>query len=158
MKSKYLFILLALPCIAILSACLPDINMASSSQTIEISKPYAFATVPGARTAAAFMTIQNNGEVAEKLIGAESSVAGIVEIHQNMIDPDDGTMMMRKIKGLDLGVGEEVVLEPKGYHIMFLDLQESLAIGQTFNLTLLLESGSVVKTKVQIVPPGSTPK
>lgn len=158
MKSKYFVVLLILPCFIILSACLPDIKMASSSQTIEVSEPYAFATIPGARTAAAFMTIKNKGEVAEKLIGAESPVAGIVEIHENIIDPDDGTMMMRKIKGLDLAVGQDVVLQPKGYHIMFMDLQESLAIGQTFNLTLLLESGGVVKTKVKIVPPGRTPK
>lgn len=158
MKSKYLLILFVLPCMTVLSACLPEVNMAPSSQTVEVLQPYAFATIPGARTAAAFMTIKNNGEVDDRLIGAQSPVAGIVEIHQNVIDPDDGMMMMRKIKGLDLKVGEEVVLDPKGYHIMFLDLQESLGIGQTFNLTLMLESGSVVKTKVEIVPPGRTPK
>ena len=157
MIPRYLFMLLILPFVGLLAACLPEVGMESSPQTIEVTQPYAFATVPGARTAAAFMTIENTGADADQLVAAESPVAGITEIHENRIDPEDGTMMMRKIEALDLAPGRPVALEPQGHHIMFIDLQESLGMGQQFDLTLMFASGKTVKTKVDVVAPGKIP-
>jgi len=117
------------------------------------------ATMPGAQTGAAFMVIQNNADSAQadRLIGATSKISEIVEVHQNLIDPDDGKMMMRKIKGIDLPVGQEVALKPDGYHIMFIKMKESLTLNKQFPLTLMFEKAGEVKVDVNVMPPGVEP-
>lgn len=125
---------------------------------IKLKNAYAFATMPGATTGAAFMEIENVGNTADKLIGAKSNISKITEIHQNMIDPDDGTMMMRKIKNLDIPAKTTVLLKPKGYHVMFIKMTEPLIIGKSFPVTLIFEKAGEVKTSVSIVAPGLVPK
>lgn len=125
---------------------------------IEIQNPYAFATLPGATTGAAFMVLKNTGDLDDKLIGAQSKVAEITEIHQNLIDPDDGTMMMRKIKNIPVPIGEQVLLEPKGYHVMFIKMKQALAIGKDVEVTLIFEKAGEKKISIPVVAPGIKPK
>ncbi|MEM9469293.1 MAG: copper chaperone PCu(A)C [Pseudomonadota bacterium] len=128
------------------------------TSNITIEKPYAFATMPGVTTGAAFMIIQNNGDTDDRLIAAKSDVAKITEIHENLIDPDDGTMMMRKIKGLDAPAGKNVVLEPKGYHIMFIKMTESLTMDGTVDMVLTFEKAGEIPVTAKIMAPGIKPK
>jgi copper(I)-binding protein len=125
---------------------------------IEVQNPYAFATLPGATTGAAFMIIKNTGDMDDKLVGAQSKIAEITEIHQNIIDPDDGKMMMRKVKDITLPMGEQVTLEPKGYHVMFIKMKDALAMDNNIEITLLFEKAGEVKVSVPIVAPGIRPK
>lgn len=155
-KISYAFILFS---VLLISACLPEKESASTESSttpiIEISNAYGFATMPGAATGAAFMTIKNTSDFDDKLIAAKSSVASITEIHENMIDPDDGTMMMRKIKSLDLSANDTALLEPKGYHIMFIKLREPLTIDSEIPVTLTFEKSEPQKINVKIIAPGA---
>jgi len=130
----------------------PIINVA----TITVQNAYAFATVPTSKTAAAFMVIKNNSANDDILTHVKSDISEHVEIHQNTIDPDDGMMMMRKIKGLDIPSKESVSLDPKGYHVMFLGLNKALKINETFPITLVFEKAGEQVVNVTIVPPGSS--
>lgn len=125
---------------------------------LQIENAYAFATMPGATTGAAFMIIHNKGSEDDKLLEAKSNVAEITEIHENMIDPDDGTMMMRKIKALDIPANGQVELQPKGYHVMFIKMTEPLAVDGTVDVTLIFEKAGAVKTTAKVVAPGLIPK
>lgn len=136
----------------------PETTEPIKKPIIEIQNPYAFATMPGATTGAAFMLIKNTGDLDDKLIGAQSKVAEINEIHQNIIDPDDGKMMMRKIKDIPLPMKGEVSLKPKGYHIMFIKMKKALTIGNSIELTLLFEKAGEIKVSIPIVAPGIKPK
>jgi len=132
--------------------------MAQDKSSIEIIQPYAFATTSAARSAAAFMVIQNNTNADDRLIEAASSISEITEIHQNLIDPDDGTMMMRKIKGLDIPANAAATLEPKGYHIMFIKMNERLKIGETVSFDLTFEKAGTITVTADIIAPGTKPK
>jgi copper(I)-binding protein len=143
----------------ITTACLPekDKTKTASLPVIEITELYAFATMPGAATGAAFMTLTNTSDIDDVLISIESNLAKFTEIHQNMIDPDDGTMMMRKIKQIDIPSGNSVLLKPTGYHVMFIKLKEPLTLNSTVDITLNFEKSGAQKVTVQIKPPGMTP-
>ena len=52
-----------------------------------------------------------------------------------------GEMTMQEVDEIPLPAGETVVLEPGGYHIMLLDMPETLEAGATFDLTLTFASG-----------------
>lgn len=127
------------------------------SPDITIEQPYAFATMPGGETGAAFMILKNGGEADDSLIGAKSDVAQKTEIHENIIDPDDGTMMMRPIKNIAIPSKEEAVLEPKGKHIMLLQLKEPLTLDSKFSLTLVFEKSGEKIIDVQVIQPGTKP-
>ena len=128
------------------------------SNTITIDTPYAFATPTGAKTAAAFMVIKNGTEMNERLISVSSDIAEVTEIHQTILDPDDGKMMMRKINGLDIPAGKKVGLDPKGYHIMFLNLNKPLNEADYFKLFLNFEKTGTHEASVFVVPAGGVQK
>ncbi len=155
---KFLNIFLLSITLISITACLPEKQKTAEElanmPVIEIKDAYAFATMPGAPTAAAFMVINNISDYDDTLTSAESNVAEITEIHENMIDPDDGKMMMRKIKTLPLPASDDVTLEPKGYHIMFIKLKDPLTMGANFPLTLNFEKSKSQIIDVQIIAPG----
>lgn len=147
--------LLMLPLVLLLTACF-DEKAESELLQIQIKAPYAFATLPGASTGAAFMVIQNKND-GDKLIAANSNIAEITEIHQNLIDSDDGTMMMRKIPALDIPAKGEAILKPTGYHVMFIKLKEPLTMGLEVPLTLTFEKAGDVEVRATIIAPGTKP-
>lgn len=156
-------LIIALAPILLLAAAFMGYNAYKSipepeNAAIEIVDAYAFSTMPGAITGAVFMQIKNKSDVDDKLITASTSLAEINEIHENLIDPDDGTMMMRKIKNIELSSGDSATLKPKGKHIMLIKLKEPLTMGSKFPITLTFEQAGVVVTDVQIVAPGTSPK
>ena len=92
----------------------------------------------GLDVSAAYTTITNTGDEPLRLVAASSPVAGIVEIHEMIMEND--VMQMRPIEGLDVPAGGSAVLEQGGYHIMLLDLQEALVEGTAIPLTLLFDA------------------
>ncbi len=139
--------------ITLLTAC-QDKNKAD----LEAHQAYAFATSQNAKTGAIFLTFKNNSDQDQRLVSALSDSAEITEIHQNLIDPDDGMMMMRKIKSLDLPANEKVMLEPTGYHIMLIKLTEPLKKGDKISVTLGFENYPDITVPVSVVAPGKIPK
>lgn len=120
-----------------------------------VDEAYAFATAPAAKSGAAFMTLHNHGEAGERLIGVSTSVAGIAEIHETSME--EGVMQMRKIEGVDIAAGESVMLEPKGLHIMLLDLKQGLALDEEISLTLTFEKAGEIAVPVTVIAPGNKP-
>jgi copper(I)-binding protein len=102
-------------------------------------------------TAAAFMLVQNSGADDDVLLGGETGVAAVVEVHE-MADVD-GIMEMRPLAdGLIIPAGGEEILEPAGYHIMLIGLREDLTNGRTYDLTLRFEKAGEVTVPVTIRP------
>lgn len=148
---KYLILCFAI----LLSGCLKE-KIDPALLPVQIKEPYAFATIPGAAAGAAFMVITNKGEE-DKLLAANSKIAEFTEIHQNMIDPDDGTMMMRKVSGIVIPPKAKAVLEPTGYHIMFLKLKQPLTIGIDVPVKLAFEKAGIITVNVKVIAPGTKP-
>ncbi len=107
--------------------------------------------------AAAYMEIRNDGDDDVALIGASSDIAETIEIHQTRMEsPEDqnghddeaddsehgqdshghGMMIMEEVQSIVAPAGSSVLLEPGGYHVMFMGLTRDLEPGDTFSLTL----------------------
>lgn len=65
-------------------------------------------------------------------------------------DMDMGNMTMQEVDSIDLPAGEAVVFEPGGYHVMLLGLASPLEVGDTFDLTLMFESGASETVTVEV--------
>lgn len=102
-------------------------------------------------TGAAFMRIQNGGTEDDVLLGGETDVANVVEVHE--MAEAEGVMEMRPLSdGLSIPAGGEETLEPGGYHIMLIGLREDLTNGKTFDLTLRFEKAGDVTVPVTVRP------
>jgi copper(I)-binding protein len=123
------------------------------AKTLRISNAFARATPPGAKVAGAFMSIENQGKEADRLVSASSPVAGLVEIHEMAMD--GGLMKMRAVKGIDLKPGATVELRPGGYHVMLEDLKQPLKQGEQVPVLLTFEKAGTVEIKVKVEPMGA---
>lgn len=101
---------------------------------------------------AAYMTITNKGDKADRLVKAETSVAGLVEIHETVVQ-NDVAQMQPMLNGIEVPALSSVELKPGGYHIMLMDLKEDLVVGQTITIKLTFESGLTIELKVPVLMP-----
>src|SRR5208337_1987013 len=98
--------------------------------SMHISQPWARATPKGANSAAAYMTITNNGKTPDRVSCVSSDASAECQIHSMTMD--DGVMKMRPVEGgLEIKPGETVTLKPGSFHVMFVDLKHPLEQGKT---------------------------
>jgi len=110
---------------------------------------------PGAPVAAGYLTITNTGEEADTLVGGSAPFAGRVEIHEMTMA--DGMMRMAEIEGgLVIAPGETVVLRPGGDHVMFMDLEEAPAPGESVSVTLEFAEAGTVTVEMPVSAIGAT--
>jgi copper(I)-binding protein len=116
---------------------------------LTIAGPYARATVPHQPTGAAYMTIENAGKTADKLIGASSPVAKSVQIHSMTMQGD--VMKMREVSDVELKPSTRTELKPgDGYHLMLMGLKQPLKAGDKFPVTLTFEKAGKVEVPVRV--------
>lgn len=104
----------------------------------------------GTSTGAAYLTISNTGDEADRLLSIETDAAAAVEMHE--VRMKDNVMQMNPLHdGLKIPAGEEVSMEPRGTHIMLVGLTESLIAGEEYELTLMFEKAGEVTVTVPIL-------
>lgn len=120
---------------------------------LEIGHPWSRATLPGAKVAAGYLTVKNNGTEADRLIAVESRISQKAEIHEMAVT--DGVMTMRPVAGgLEIPAGGEVKLEPGSFHLMFIGLKEPAVEGVKFPGTLTFEKAGRVEVEFAVDKPG----
>jgi copper(I)-binding protein len=114
-----------------------------------ISQAWSRQTPSGAKVAGGYLTIENKGASADRLVGGSGDVAGRVEIHEMAMN--GGVMTMRPIeKGLVIDPGKTVKLAPGGHHLMLLDLKTPLKQGDKVPLTLQFEKAGKVNVSLDV--------
>ncbi|MDH4050732.1 MAG: copper chaperone PCu(A)C [Rubrivivax sp.] len=87
-----------------------------------------------------------------RLVSVSTPVAGVVEIHE--MSMEGNTMRMRALpNGLPLPAGQTVSLQPGGYHVMLMDLKQTLNAGDQVPVTLLVEANDGKRETLQIQVP-----
>lgn len=112
--------------------------MAPLFAQVTVEDAWVRGTVPQQRATGAFMVLK--AETDSRLVAAESPVAGVVEIHEMVMEND--VMKMREIPGLDLPAGHAMELKPGGYHVMLMELSEQMVGGTRVPLTLIFENSA----------------
>ena len=117
---------------------------------IEVSGAWARPTVGQEKVTAAYMTIANKGDAADRLSAASTPKAEAVELHQTTMT-SEGVMQMRKLEdGLPIEAGASIALTPGGTHFMLLGLEEALRAGEEFVLTLRFAKAGAIDVVVPV--------
>jgi copper(I)-binding protein len=134
----------ALACAAALACLLIGPSRAENArENLAITQAWSRATPGGAKVAAGYLTIENKGASAERLLSASSSLAGKIEIHEMAIDR--GVMTMRPIDGgLVIAAGSSAKFAPGGTHLMLVGLAAPLRQGEHVPVTLKFENAGEI--------------
>jgi len=121
---------------------------------LRIDHPYATPTPAGASTGAAYLRgIRNTGEQPDRLVGASTPAARMVEIHRSVVGADN-VMRMRAIDGIELPPKAELQLRHGGeHHLMLIDLKAPLKNGDRFPMTLRFERAGEREVMVWVQQP-----
>ena len=108
----------------------------ASHGQVQVTGAWARPALQGQTATGAFMSLKSTDGA--RLIGAASPVAGVVEIHEMVME--GSVMRMRAVAGIDLPAGRSVELKPGGYHVMLMDLKRPLKAGERVPLELRIET------------------
>ena len=110
----------------------------SSNLNAEISVENEWARVTPSGTGSVYMEIKNNGNSDDKLLSASSDKAGMVMIHRS-IREGDISKMIHIHDGITIPGNSSVSLKPGDYHLMLMNLDKNLSLGDKISIILNFE-------------------
>jgi periplasmic copper chaperone A len=115
---------------------------------IQVERPWARATAPGAKVAGGYMVIRNQGGAADRLVGAASAAAARVELHVHI--HEGGVIKMREVPGYDVPAKGSFELKPGGAHLMFMDIRHPFKEGDKVPVRLRFEKAGEVSAEFHV--------
>ena len=132
----------------LLASMMLSAAVAALAQT-SVKDPWVRGTVAGQKATGLFGQITSSA--GGKLVSASSPLAGVVEVHEMVMDGN--VMKMRAVPSLELPAGKTVELKPGGYHVMLMDLKQELKTGDSVPLTLVIEGAGGKRETVELKAP-----
>lgn len=116
---------------------------------LQITHPYARATVPNQPSGSAYFGIENKGKKSDRLVGIATPLAKSAEIHT--MSMEGNVMKMREAEQIEIAPSTRITMKPgEGYHVMLLSLRQPLKVGDKFPLTLTFEKAGKVDVTVSV--------
>jgi len=109
-----------------------------TNPTIRVEDAWVRPAAVEGGNGAAYLTLINETGQDDALISADAEFATSAEIHQTVMGDND-TMSMVPVDQIDLPRGKTVKLEPGGYHIMLIGIDQTLEPGSTVTIALTFE-------------------
>lgn len=122
------------------------LGAAASADGIEVRDAWIRQPPPGG-SAAGYLTLANHGDTARELVGVRSDAAERVELHRTRVE--DGVARMRRVESIELPAGGEVVLAPRGLHLMLIR-PRALKEGDEVELKLELDGDELLSTRATV--------
>ena len=99
--------------------------------------------MPGNIPAGGYLTLVNHGDVPVRLIAASSDAYGDISLHQSR--EQGGVSTMTPVAGVTVGPHSRLELAAAGYHLMLMQPQRALKVGDTVLITLRFAQGAPVR-------------
>lgn len=121
---------------------------------LRIDHPYALPSAPGASTGMAYLrSLGNTGDQPDRLVGASTPAARVVEIHHSMRDARN-QVHLHAVDAVELPPRTTLQLRHGGaYHLVLVDLKAPLKTGDRFPLTLRFEKAGAREVTVWVQQP-----
>jgi copper(I)-binding protein len=114
---------------------------------LKIGHPYALPTIAQQPAGAAYLSIENTGKSADRLLSVNTPAARSASLHTMTMDGN--IMRMREADAIAVEPGATIAMKPgMGYHIMLTGLKAPLKVGDRFPMTLGFEKTGKVDVTV----------
>jgi copper(I)-binding protein len=125
------------------------VDQSETGATDVIGTPVVIPSSELASAATVALTIRNDGQEADRLIGGETPVAERIEVHQTRLVGGRREMDLLS-DGLVIPPETTLVLEPGSSHLMLVGLRQDLVQGRTFPLTLYFSHAGHVAVTARV--------
>ena len=109
--------------------------------------------LPGDLPAAGYFTLTNTGSQSVVLTGAQSPAFAQVMMHRSSLEK--GMASMQHVAQVEVPAGATLTFASGGYHLMLLQRQRELALGDRVEGSLLFADGQSLPVTFTAVPPGA---
>ncbi len=117
---------------------------------IGISPAWCRSAPRGAEVANCYLTIENKGATADRLVGGSADIAEKVEIQQ--ISMIGGAMSVNPVSGgLAISPGDKLVLAPGGYFVALEKLKSKMKKGSQVSITLEFEKAGKMPVPFEVL-------
>ena len=115
----------------------------SSKLSAEIIIEDYWARVTPSGSGSVYMKIINSKDEDDRLLSASSNKAGMVMIHRSIRDGNI-SKMIHVHDGILVPKKSSVKLKPGDYHLMLMNINENLSLGDKISVTLIFEKNSSI--------------
>jgi len=123
----------------------------SSSGKLTVQDAWARPASAG-ENGAAYFIIENGTASDDTLLSVSSNIASATEVHMSMAD-GNGVMSMQMQEAVAVPAKGKVEFKAGGLHVMFVNLNRGLKVGDTITLTLNFKSAGSVVIEVPVSEP-----
>jgi len=113
---------------------------------LEIVHPWCIETDAAASTVSVYMTVRNSGPKADRLVGAQTSIAAKAELFGATVT---SAQQAKPITSLEAKASGELILKRDGPHIVLTGVKQ-LGAYDAFPMTLVFERAGKVEIEVQV--------
>ena len=141
-----------LAALAILAAA-ASVHAQDHSGSIVVSDAYIYETPPNSTSGGGYLTIENTGEAADRLLEVRADYPQVM-IHESRMA--DGVARMGAVEGVEIAPGEIVRFAPGGLHVMFMDTGgDRFEEGESVPATLVFEMAGEVPFAFTVIRRGA---
>lgn len=120
-----------------------------------ITQPWVRAAPKGSELTSGYLTIENKGATANRLVGGSTGVAEKLQI-QKTSKAGGATTATPLEGGLAIAPGEKVALVPGSYKLALLKLNAKLTKGTQAPISLEFEKGGKITVSFDVLGPAAT--
>ncbi|MBC6983577.1 copper chaperone PCu(A)C [Caulobacter sp. 17J80-11] len=136
-------------------AAVPAAARQASAGSLVVKDTHMRASLGNNPNTGAYLTVTNRGAAKDRLVGASCACAARVELHE--MSDVGGVMKMKKVDGFEVPAGGQLVLAPRGKHLMVFGLKQPVKTGDMVQMTLRFEKAGAVTTAFHVMnDPGAT--
>ncbi len=134
----------------VMLALVPYVSLAETQekQAVHIEHPWGRPTMGEMRTTALYMTIKNDTDISDVLLGVSTPIAEQAALHSTVLQ--EGIARMLPLDRLSIPAHAEVAFTPGKLHIMLMGIKKPLAKGDSIPLTLSFEKAGEKTIEVMI--------
>lgn len=118
---------------------------------LSFNDPWIRGSVPGQKNGAGYLVIKNTSNQPGALVSIDSNRAQRVELHT--IVREDGVAKMREVKEIPVPPNGAVTLQPGGYHVMFIGLNQPFKEGESIPVKLNFNNGQSAEVMFTVKAP-----
>jgi copper(I)-binding protein len=120
-----------------------------------VSHAYMYENAATAHATKVYLTIENTGDEADRLVGATVDFATKVVFEGQAVD-GEGTLSVTEVKAIGIAPGQTLTLQPGAIWIELEGVKKTFEHGEHFDMTLTFEKAGTVEIEVEIeeVPAG----
>ena len=121
---------------------------APAAERLAVENAWVPWAPPTIKVHAAYLTIVNQGDTDQLIVGVESPDYERVELHSSSIK--DGRSEMRRLDRIAVPANKRIAFEPGGMHLMLINPKQAYAVDDRIRFVLRLQAGEPVEASAVV--------